>query len=123
MAPEFKFTEAVKNNMERLAEQGLQIHITEMDVRVAKADGSLQDQLAGQADAYRSILSVCLDQKQKACTAFIVWGFTDNYSWIYNNEEFDDEPWPDWPLEQPLIFDREYDPKPAHYALWDELTP
>jgi endo-1,4-beta-xylanase len=44
-----------------------------------------------------------------------MWGFTDKHSWMTN---------PDWgqsPENKPLIFDANYQKKPAYYALRDAL--
>lgn len=99
---------AVAANIARLNALGLDVQITEMDVRMElPADES---KLFQQATRYRNMLNVCLDAD--ACSAFVLWGFTDRYSWI--------------PSFFPgagaaLIFDAGYDPKPAYHALQDAL--
>ncbi len=97
-------------NMNRLAALGLQVHITEMDVEIQGASGTLEEKLTRQAIIYRDMLEVCLSAPN--CNAFVMWGFTDRYSWI---------PLSTGHADSPLIFDEEYRPKPAYAALISEL--
>jgi endo-1,4-beta-xylanase len=101
-------SDAVRQNIERLGELGLEVHITELDVRLpAGAQATL---LARQAALYGDLLEVCL--QAKACTAFIMWGFTDAHSWVPHF----------FPGEgDALIFDTSYAPKPAYETLRDRL--
>jgi endo-1,4-beta-xylanase len=70
------------SNIQRLGALGLQVHITEMDVRVwLQADGTpWAGYLLDQAQTYQRILTVCL--QNQACTGLQTWGFTDRHSWI-----------------------------------------
>lgn len=96
--------EDVAANMKRLAALGLDIQVTEFDVRmiVPPTEQKLQDQ----AQIYRAYLSTCLAIAK--CTAFLTWGITDKYSWI--------------PRFFPgtgaaLPFDESYRQKPAYRGL------
>lgn len=96
-------------NMRRFSDLGLQIYITEMDVRIREpiTDASLADQ----AIIYANVLARCLEEP--ACLGFQTWGFTDKYSWIPGFfTGFNDA----------LIFDRLYLPKPAYDALRDTFS-
>jgi endo-1,4-beta-xylanase len=64
-------------NIQRFGALGLEVHITELDVRLPDNGAA---SLAPQAQTYQDVLSVCL--AQPACTSFQTWGFTDKYSWI-----------------------------------------
>src|SRR5580698_4631906 len=69
-------------NIQMLAALGLQVHITEMDVRIpvdSSGNGTAPN-LQAQAQTYQRILAVCL--QNPGCTAFQTWGFTDAHSWI-----------------------------------------
>jgi GH35 family endo-1,4-beta-xylanase len=95
-------------NMQRFADLGLEVHITELDVRVQipfTTDKSLV-----QADVYRQVLRRVL--AQPAVKTFTLWGFTDAHSWI-----------PDFfpGTDSGLIFDKDYNPKHAFVALQEEL--
>jgi|GEM_PF-930642 len=89
----------VEDNLQRFANLGLDIYITEFDV--AMFDGR-DDQL--QADIYKRVLEICLSQPR--CKALQSWGYTDRYSWRSNY--------------QPLMFDDKYQAKPAYYE-WQRV--
>src|SRR5205085_4219232 len=93
-------------NMKRLAALGLEMQITEMDVEIQNDNRPMEQRLAAQAQIYREMLSACLSATN--CTAFVMWGFTDRYSWI---------PLFTGHADAPLIFDGSYRPKPAYEAL------
>jgi endo-1,4-beta-xylanase len=69
-------------NMQQLAALGVQVHITEMDVRLPVDSNGLASpaDLQTQAQVYQTILTVCLQQPN--CTAFGVWGVGYGDSWI-----------------------------------------
>jgi endo-1,4-beta-xylanase len=96
----------VAANISRLGAIGLDVHITEMDVKIISGSGLRYEKLIKQAAVYSDMFDVCLSQD--ACKAFIMWGFTDKYSWIYAEEGSS------YPDEAPLIFDPEYNPKFAY---------
>ena len=101
----------VAANMDRLAALGLEVQITEMDVKIQNGSGTPDENRAAQARVYGDMLQVCL--QHKACTALVTWGFTDQYSWIPTFTKKDDAPLP---------FDKAYQPKPAFMALLNSLT-
>jgi len=76
-------TVGLAQNMQQLAALGIQVHITEMDVRLPVNSSGLATtpaELLQQAQVYQNILTVCLQQPN--CTAFQVWGVSYNDSWI-----------------------------------------
>src|SRR4051812_33714020 len=93
-----------------LADRGLQILITELDVL---DDGLPKDEKIrdrGVADTYRRYLDVALDEPAvKVVSAF---GLTDRYTWLD-----EDLPREDGAHRRPLAFDRRLKPKPAHHAI------
>lgn len=99
----------VAANLQRLAALGLEVHITEMDVRI---DGAVTEgKLARQASIYKDMLRVCLAAEN--CRAFVLWGFTDRHSWIPSYFR-------GWGAALP--FDEAYRPKPAYRALMEALS-
>lgn len=98
----------VAANIERLAALGLEVQFTEVDVRIDEPVTS--EKLEEQAGIYWNMLNVCVEHP--ACTAFVTWGVTDKHSWI---PEFLDG------YDAGLLFDAEYQPKPAYWALRDVL--
>jgi len=102
---------ALRANMERYGELGLEVHVTEMDVQIYNGVGSREERLAAQAMVYRDMLALCLGSE--ACTAFVTWGFTDRFTWI---PRFFRHP------DSPLPFDADYRPKPAYYGMHEALA-
>lgn len=105
---------AVSANIQRLTKLGLQVHITEVDVSLPLDSGGspAADDLIRQADIYRSIVRVCL--QNAGCTAIQTWGFTDKYSWIGSHSH--------GTHGAALLFDRLYRPKPAYDAIMEEIS-
>lgn len=87
-------------NMAAIAERGLDIHITELDVAIVDGDSEQT-----QADVYKGIVDVCLAQAR--CTVIQSWGFTDRYSFRTT--------------QTPLYLDRDYMAKPAYQSLQEAL--
>lgn len=98
----------VATNMKRLAALGLEVHITEMEVKIKEP--VTEEGLARQAHVYRKMLEICLVAKN--CKAFVMWGFTDRYSYIPHILPG---------LGAAHIFDEFYRPKPAYDALIEAL--
>jgi endo-1,4-beta-xylanase len=100
---------SMAENIRRLSALGLEIHVTEMDVRIKEP--ATPKALEDAAKIYREVLEVCLAAPQ--CTALLTWGVTDRYSWV--------------PAHCPgmgaaLLFEAEGRPKPAYFALRDVLA-
>ncbi len=95
-------------NIRRLRDLGLEVHVTELDVRLPAPVTS--ELLATQAQVYAEVARSALDAGASALT---LWGFTDAHSWI-----------PKWfaGFDAGLIFDEQYQPKPAYRALARELA-
>jgi len=90
-------------NMKRLAALGLSINLSEIDVRMGMASGTLDDKLAQQAVIYRQLASACA--AEPACTGMFVWGFTDAHSWV--DGTFGG-------TNMPCLFDDDLNRKPAY---------
>src|SRR5690606_303613 len=105
---------SIAQNIQRLGELGLQVQITEMDVRF---NGEPNDNiLHQQATDYERMMEVCLESEY--CTAFVVWGVSDRFTWLRgSNLGFFENP-----DVAPLLFDDDYNPKPAYFALLDLLA-
>ncbi len=95
-------------NMQRFADLGLDVHITELDVRVEIPFTTSKS--VAQADVYRQVIQKVL--AQPAAKTFTIWGFTDAHSWIPGFFPGTDNG---------LIFDNDYNPKHAFVALQEEL--
>jgi GH35 family endo-1,4-beta-xylanase len=96
-------------NIARFAALGLQVHITELDVRMPLPP--TPEQIQTQAENYRATVEACL-LSAPACNAVVMWGVTDRESWVPG-------PFPGWGAA--LIFDAAYQPKPAFFAIYNLL--
>ena len=105
---------SISSNIGRFTALGVQVHITELDVSLpvdAHGNASPED-LQQQADVYRQIAAACL--AHRGCTAIQTWGFTDKYSWIASHSKET--------RGAALLFNRNYQPKPAYFALREALS-
>jgi endo-1,4-beta-xylanase len=100
-------------NMQALAALGIQVHISEMDVRLPVNSSGLATaaELQQQAQIYQDVMTVCLQQPN--CTAFQVWGVSYNDSWIPSFFSG---------YGAALPFDFNYRPTPAFSSLMTALT-
>ncbi len=109
----YGFDTSIQANFERFAALGLQVAVTEADVRIPLQPGETgptPEQVAVQAERYDAMLTACLNVT--ACTSFTVWGFPDANSWV--PDVFPGEGWA-------TIFEDDYSPKPAFYAMLQSL--
>src|ERR1035441_4211093 len=83
--------------------------ITELDFRITLPVTPKKLQM--QAESYRSAMRFCLSQPN--IKALVMWGFTDKSSCV---------PYFFKGAGAALIFDEQYQPKPAYEALREELT-
>jgi endo-1,4-beta-xylanase len=95
-------------NLERFAKLGLELHITELDIRL---NDSSPSSLSAQAKLYGEITTLCV--QQPACKLLQTWGFTDKHSWI--PQFYKGQGWA-------LLWNFEYRKKPAYDAVHDELA-
>ncbi|MBN2441801.1 MAG: endo-1,4-beta-xylanase [Spirochaetales bacterium] len=98
----------IRANIDRYVALGLEVHFTEIDVRIS---GTVtQTKLDHQALIYANLMQIALDYPEVTC--FVTWGVSDKYSWIPDFFEG---------YDKALLFDENYFPKPAYYELIDVL--
>lgn len=90
-------------NLKRFRDLGLDVQLTEVDVQFRNGDDKME--LAQQAQIYGDLMRACLSVK---CSAFMMWGVDDLSSWRAAG--------------RPLVFDENYDKKPAYAALVRALS-
>lgn len=99
---------SMQPNLQRFADLGLDVDITEMDVRmILPATPAL---LALQASWYAQVMQDCIAIRR--CVDFTVWEYTDKYSWVpgfFTGQGAAD------------IYDENFAPKPADVALINAL--
>ncbi|MDH2425324.1 endo-1,4-beta-xylanase [Sphaerisporangium sp. TRM90804] len=97
----FNATSPVPDNyrqtIERFAALGVDVQITELEIPGSGA---------AQADDYRKVVNACMAVAR--CTGITVFGIPDHYSWR--------------PYATPLLFDSEYNKKPAYEAVLSALN-
>ncbi len=93
----------LRANIRRFADLGLSVNISELDARTLWVPGDQAIRWESQRLAFQQVVGACV--VEPGCEAITFWGFTDLYSWINDDAEEPDDP---------LIFDRDYAPKPAY---------
>jgi endo-1,4-beta-xylanase len=97
-----------------VAEIGLEVYITEMDVNSHALPGGPELQDAAVADVYTRYLDLVL--REPNVKAVLTWGITDAHTWLNQSKQ----PWalrPDGARQRPLPFDEQYRPTPAFFAM------
>jgi endo-1,4-beta-xylanase len=109
LAIQFGFPTQMQQNLQRFADLGLDVAITELDVRMQlPADAT---KLATQATYYRNVTNACLAVTR--CVGITTWGYTDKYSWVPST----------FPGEgAALLVDENFQVKPAYTAVHDALA-
>lgn len=103
----------VIGNMQRFASLGVGVYVTEFDVNMSAVpvNAAAKDQIAG--SIYYNMMRACIESK--VCKSFSMLGITDKETW-YNYMG------PSTADARPLMFDRNYRPKPAYYSFRTALT-
>ena len=106
---QYGFPDSLTANLQRFADLGLDVAITEADVRMPLPADS--GKLARQADYFGRLLASCLAVDR--CVSFTVWGFDDSHSWV---------PGAFQGQGAATLLDEAFAPKPAYDALRDALA-
>ena len=112
------FSEGVRELMEGAKTLGLQVFLTELDVKddaVTADDMAERDNIV--ADVYRSYLTAALSGPE--VKAVLTWGTSDKNTWLNNGTKFR-KLHPER-LQRPLPFDPDYEPTPAFFAMRESI--
>ena len=104
---------SMRQNFQRFNDAGLNLHITEMDVKLPVDTNGVPAaaDLSAQADIYFGVLGVA--SAFPRFKIFQTWGFTDAHSWIPGF----------YPgFGSALPFDKNYNKKPAYWAIYNALA-
>jgi endo-1,4-beta-xylanase len=107
----------IGRSIRELAQFGLPIHISEIDVSLNRARGMFTDRRAladGQARLYGEAMEAMMALPARQRFGFTVWGLRDPDSWLTRKDE---NPRP--PMDAPVLFDGEGRAKPAFWAVAD----
>ncbi|MEU0251338.1 endo-1,4-beta-xylanase [Streptomyces sp. NPDC006184] len=98
----------LQQNIQRFADLGVDVAITELDVRMQLPADSTK--LAQQAADFKSVVAACAAVTR--CVNVTVWGFTDADSWVPST-------FPGYGAATP--YDENYQPKPAYHGIAEAL--
>ncbi|WP_329112641.1 endo-1,4-beta-xylanase [Streptomyces sp. NBC_01353] len=108
LALQYGFPTDVQQNMQRFADLGVEVAVTELDIRMNLP--ATLEQLATQATWYADYVKACLAVEK--CVGITIWDYTDKYSWIPSV----------FPGEgAALPYDENLRPKPAYHSIKEVL--
>lgn len=107
---EYAFPSGFQQNLRRFAGLGVDVAITEIDVRMPTP--ATERELDTQAEYFKRAWDAC--HAVSRCVEFTTWGFTDRHSWV--PEEFAGQ-------GAACLFDRSLNPKPAYYRINPTVRP
>jgi endo-1,4-beta-xylanase len=93
---------ALAERMQWVESKGLKNFVTELDMEIGPGDAALEEQRA----AYQEVAEVWLEHNNGGWLQ--TWGVYDRYTWLGAET-------------RPLLFDEEYNRKPAYYGVRDAL--
>ncbi|WP_210480242.1 endo-1,4-beta-xylanase [Naasia sp. SYSU D00948] len=115
LSTEYGFPGGFQENMQRFADLGLDIALTEVDVRTFVDSPETQEPLTPalqqqQEDYWRQTIEACLAVRE--CVSYTVWGVSDEQSWV-----------PGWftGMGSALLWDENLERKPQYYVVQDVL--
>ncbi|ADG76419.1 Endo-1,4-beta-xylanase [Cellulomonas flavigena DSM 20109] len=113
LSTQYPFPDDLEDNLRRFTDLGLEVAITELDVRVpVDAEGKPDDvDVDKQVDYYRRAVGACVAVER--CTSLTLWGVTDAYSWVpgfFTGEG------------SALVLDEDFHAKPAFTAVAEALA-
>jgi endo-1,4-beta-xylanase len=109
LAIQYGFPTTMQQNLQRFAALGLDVAITELDVRMQLPSDATK--LATQATYFRNATNACLAVTR--CVGMTTWGYTDKYSWVPST----------FPGEgAALLADATFQRKPSYTAVHDALA-
>jgi endo-1,4-beta-xylanase len=94
---------SLQQNIQRFADLGVEVRITELDIRIPlPADAT---ELQQQANNYATVINAC--KAVARCSGVTIWGIDDGHSWLPNSC---------CPEGAPLLWNASYQQKPAYAA-------
>lgn len=91
----------------KYADMGLEIQVTELDINTTDNSEEGQKRLASRYKAIMTIILNCIERNDSKITSITLWGLSDNRSWLNK---------PDTP-NYPLLFDKDLNPKYSYFGM------
>ncbi|MBN1647752.1 MAG: endo-1,4-beta-xylanase [Spirochaetales bacterium] len=101
--------DSFRKNIQRFVDLGLKVDLTELDIRIRRP--ATVESFQKQAEIYKQIMEVMLSFP--TCDTVVFWGLSDKNSWIPSSFSG---------YGEPLLFDNDYQPKPAFFAVREVLN-
>ncbi len=98
----------LREHFRQLNDLGVRVRVSELDVTINEGTGSEEARLSEQAAYYYRVTTACLQAPN--CDAINMWAVSDQYSWK-------NDPSNGGEATKATIFDSNFDPKPAYYAM------
>jgi endo-1,4-beta-xylanase len=104
------YVDEFKYFLNQARKSGVRVQVTEMDVYQGPP-GAFPDPYGKQKEVFYNIVRTCLQDSN--CTSFTVWGMNDDLTWLRTHKDILDA--------NPVIFDGQYNKKPAYYGVLEAL--
>src|SRR5262249_50722847 len=78
LAIQYGFPSQMQQTLQRFADLGVDVAITELDVRMVLPQDATKD--ATQATYYNNVVKACVAVTR--CVGITIWDYTDKYSWV-----------------------------------------
>ncbi len=116
--PEFRFDpDKFRSYLRALADRGVAISLSEIDVNDARLPGGADERDAAVAARYKALITAALHEPK--VEALITWQLTDRASWLMSTPSL----WgPHGERPRPLPFDEALKPKAAYRAIVEALA-
>jgi endo-1,4-beta-xylanase len=106
----------IRRAMREIAQRGLLVHISELDVRINTTQDSLltltNQLLEDQRMKVQEVVAAFMELPARSRFGITTWGLADHTSWVMKF----------WKKEDyPLLFDKNYQPKPAYRGFMQGL--
>jgi endo-1,4-beta-xylanase len=103
LAVQYGFPANMAANLQRFADLGLDVSITELDVRMPLPETAEKD--ATQDRYYHDVVSACMAVRR--CVGVTLWDFTDKYSWVpaFFPGQGAPLPWDENLVKKPHVYD------------------
>ena len=105
------YLDEFKDFLDNARKVGVKVHITEMDVYQGPADSP--EVFAKQKEIFYNVVHTCLLDSN--CIGFMTWGIADRYTWLRTSD------WKNMPNAKPVLFDDNFNRKPAYYGVLQAL--
>lgn len=105
----------MRQTVDGIVERGLRVHISELDIKINRhgdLEAPTDERLESQKRRVQDIVSMFRQIPEHLQHGITFWGLRDPDSWLINFEGR-----PEWAL----LFDENYDPKPAYFGFLEAL--